>query len=56
MKISKWKKLLAVGLISGSFLFQTTTTCTEQAQTVTAISSVITAGGILYVVDRVLNE
>ena len=56
MKISKWKKMLAVGLISGSFLLQTNTTCTDQAQVVTAVSSVITAGGVLYVVDRVLNE
>ncbi len=53
--IRNWKKLLAVGLISGSFLFQTTT-CVDRAQLVTSVSSVINAAGTLYIVDRVLND
>jgi hypothetical protein len=55
MKRNVWKKLLAVGLIGGSFLFQAPT-CTERAAVITAFSSVITAGGLLYIVDRVIND
>ncbi len=55
MKIKMWKKLLAVGLIGGSFLFQTPT-CTDTAQVVTATSSVLTMGGVLYIVDRLIND
>lgn len=54
--ITKWRKFLAIGLIGGSFLFQNTTTCTERAQIITAASSVVSMGGILYVVSRVLND
>ena len=50
-----WKKLLSVGLIGGSFLFQTTT-CTERAQVITATSAVISTAGIVYLVDRVVND
>jgi hypothetical protein len=55
MKKSVWKKLLAIGVLGGSFLFQTPT-CTERAAFVTAVSSAITAGGVLYLVDRVIND
>jgi hypothetical protein len=55
MKKNLWKKLLAVGLIGGSFLFQGTT-CAERAQIVTAASAVVSTAGVLYIVDRVLNE
>ncbi len=55
MKRSVWKKLLAVGVLGGSFLFQTSA-CTERAALVTAFSSAITAGGVLYIVDRVIND
>ena len=55
MKRSVWKKLLAVGVLGGSFLFQAPT-CTDQAALVTAVSSAITAGGVLYLVDRVVND
>jgi hypothetical protein len=55
MKNNVWKKLLAVGLIGGSFLFQAPT-CVDRAQIVTAVSSVVTAGGVLYLVDRVIND
>ncbi len=50
-----WRKLLAVGLIGGSFLFQTPT-CTERAQVITAASTAVTAAGVLYLVDRVVND
>lgn len=55
MRKKIWKKLLAVGLIGGSVLFQTPT-CTERAQMITAASSVISTMGVLYIVDRVINE
>jgi len=55
MKKNVWKKLLVVGLLGGSFLFQAPT-CTERAAFVTAVSSAITAGGVLFIVDRVLND
>jgi hypothetical protein len=50
-----WKKLFAIGLIGGSFLFQTTT-CTERAQVITAASAVVSTAGLLYLVDRVAND
>ena len=55
MKRSGWKKLLVVGLLSGSFLFQAPT-CTQQAAWITAITSTATAGGVLYLVSRVVND
>jgi hypothetical protein len=55
MKRSVWKKLLAIGVLGGSFLIQTPT-CTERATLVTAFTSAITAGGVLYLVDRVIND
>jgi len=55
MKKKIWKKILAVGLIGGACLFQAPT-CSEQAATITAISSAVTAGGVLFIVDRVLND
>jgi hypothetical protein len=54
-KRNGWRKLLAVGLLSGSFLFQTPT-CTERAAVITALNSAITAGGVLYIVDRIVND
>ena len=50
-----WKKLLAVGLISGAFMFQTPT-CTPTAEVITAGASLVTAGGVLYLVDRVVRN
>lgn len=55
MKTNAWKKLFVAALLSGSFLFQTPT-CTEQAAFVTAASSAVTAGGVLYLVGRVVND
>lgn len=54
-KKNAWKKVLVIGLIGGSSLFQTTT-CTEQAQVITAASSVVGAAGVLYLVNRVVND
>jgi hypothetical protein len=50
-----WKKLLAIGALSGAVLFQTPT-CTEQAILTTAFTSTITAGGVLYLVNRVISD
>ncbi|MFQ5805563.1 MAG: hypothetical protein ACE5I3_03825 [Phycisphaerae bacterium] len=55
MKRNTWKKLLAVGVLGGAFLFQTPT-CTERAVWVTAVSSAATAGGVLYLVGRIVND
>jgi hypothetical protein len=54
-KKNVWKKLLTVGLIGGSFLFQAPT-CTERAQVITAGATVVTAAGVIYLVDRVIND
>ena len=50
-----WKKTLVVGLISGSVLLQTGA-CTDEAIYATAISSIVSAGGVWFIVDRILNE
>ncbi len=55
MKIKLWKRLIVFGALGGSFLFQTPT-CTQRATVSTAISSAITAGGVLYIVDRIIND
>jgi hypothetical protein len=54
--LNSWKKVLAIGLIGGSFLFQNTAACTERAQVFTAVNSFVTMGGILYIVDRVMRD
>jgi hypothetical protein len=55
MKRKAWKKLLTVGLLGGAILLQTPA-CVEQAAVVTAVTSTITAGGVLYLVSRVFNN
>jgi hypothetical protein len=55
MKKRMWKRLLAVGLLGGACLLQLPT-CTQQALWATAVSSAVTAGGVLYIVSRVLND
>ena len=50
-----WKKLLVVGLVGGSIMFQTPT-CTQTAEVITAGASIVTAGGVLYLVDRVVRN
>jgi len=55
MKKTLWcKKLFLAALLSGSLLLQTPT-CAEQAAFVTAASSAMTAGGVLYLVSRVVS-
>lgn len=41
-----------LGLLSGGVVLQTMTSC---AEAVTATSSVITAGGVIYIVSRILE-
>jgi hypothetical protein len=53
MRNFEWKKL-ALALLSGTILFQTPG-CTETAAVVTAVSSALTAGGLLYLVNRVID-
>lgn len=55
MKKKLWKKLLAVGVLSGSIMFQTPA-CVQTAEVVTAASSLVTAGGVIYLVDRVIRN
>jgi hypothetical protein len=53
MRKLEWKKL-ALALLSGTILFQAPG-CVEMATVVTAISSALTAGGVLYLVRRVID-
>ena len=54
-KRSVWKRLLAIGVLGGSLLFQAPT-CADQAAIITAASSAVTAGGVLYIVNRIISE
>ncbi len=54
-RTSWWKKMLAIGALSGAVLFQTPA-CTDAAQIITAGASVVTAGGVMYLVDRVIRD
>lgn len=51
-----WKKMLAVGLIGGAIMFQTPTCTQSTAELITAGASLVTAGGVLYLVDRVVRN
>jgi hypothetical protein len=53
MKKHEWKKL-ALALLSGSILFQTPG-CTDTALFITSVASAITAGGVIYLVRRVVS-
>lgn len=55
MKKKMWKKLVVIGVISGSIMFQTPA-CVQTAEVVTAAASMVTAGGVLYLVDRVVRN
>ncbi|HMQ15192.1 MAG TPA: hypothetical protein PKC49_04385 [Phycisphaerae bacterium] len=46
--INRW----TLGLLSGGVLLQATTSC---ADAVTATSSLVTAGGVIYIVSRILQ-
>ncbi len=54
-KIRLFKKLLAMSVVGGAVLFQAPT-CADQAQIVTAASSLVTAAGVVYIVDRIVND
>ncbi len=43
------------GLASGAVLLQTTA-CTEFATSVTAIATTVSAGGVIYIVSRILDN
>ncbi|MCK4340530.1 MAG: hypothetical protein KAY37_02255 [Phycisphaerae bacterium] len=48
-----WKKL-TLGLLSGSLLLQLPA-CTETALAISSLASVVTAGGVMYLVQRVID-
>ena len=48
---SKW----IAAVVSGSVLLQTTA-CIQNAVAVGSVSSVVTAGGVLYIVSRILRD
>ncbi len=48
-----WKKL-ALAMLSGAVMFQAPA-CAEAALAVTTLSSVVTAGGVMYLVWRVFD-
>ena len=54
-RLRRWKKTLMIGLISGSVLLQAGA-CTDEAIYTTAVASVVSAGGVWFIVDRILNE
>lgn len=53
MFTKRWKKF-ALLLVSGSVLLQVTA-CTQTAFYLSSLSSLVTAGGVLYLVDRVMD-
>lgn len=55
MKRHTWKKW-AVLLATGGALLQTTTSCNQLATGVITISSVVTAGGVVYIVSRIIQD
>lgn len=54
MRTASWKRWAAV-VLSGSMLFQVPG-CLETAAVITSFSSVLTAGGVLYLVGRIIND
>jgi hypothetical protein len=53
MRVRRWKEL-SLAVVSGAFLMQIPG-CAELALTGISISSAITAGGVLYLVRRVID-
>lgn len=49
-----WQRLL-VALATGAVVFQTSS-CVEVSTGVTAAATTVTAGGVLYIVFRILND
>jgi hypothetical protein len=54
MRKTGWKKW-AVAVASGSMLLQVTG-CVETAAVVTSFSSLVTAGGVWYLISRIIND
>ena len=50
--IRKWAALLAMGAV----VFQTNSACVQNAAVVTSASSVLTAGGVIYLVFRIATD
>lgn len=55
MKRSNWKKWVAL-LTTGAAVLQATTSCNRLATGVITASSVVTAGGVLYIIDRIVRN
>lgn len=53
MRMAKWRRL-AFAVLSGAMLFQTPG-CAEAALGITTLASVVTAGGVMYLVVRVID-
>ena len=53
MRSARWKRL-ALAMLSGAVLLQAPG-CAEAAIGLTALSSIVTAGGVIYLVVRVLD-
>lgn len=53
MRYGKWKRL-ALTMLGGAMLFQTPG-CLDAAIYVTSLASVVTAGGVVYLVWRVVD-
>lgn len=53
MRNGQWKKNL-LAMLSGSILFQTTG-CAEASLIITSLASVVTAGGVIYLIRKVLD-
>ena len=53
MRNGQWKKL-ALAVLSGSILFQTTG-CAEASLALTAIATSVTAGGVIYLIRKVID-
>jgi hypothetical protein len=54
MRKASWKKW-AVAVASGSVLLQTPG-CAETAAVITSLSSLVTAGGVWYIVGRIIGD
>jgi hypothetical protein len=53
MKNRYWKQL-ALSMLSGGMLFQVTG-CTDAALGITTIATAITAGGVIYIIQKIMH-
>lgn len=54
MRLIKWHRWLLMAA-SGAVVLQTTA-CIEFSTTLTAIASAVSAGGVVYIVTRIINN